>query len=273
MSNPRPVALVTGSSRGIGKALAIMLAKKGYDLVICGKTTQPHPKLQGSLPETESELHALGATVLSCSVDIRMEDQIQSMFQQIEEKFGRLDVLINNASAIDLSPVEKLSAKKYDLMQQVNVRGSFLCAQAAYPLLKHSPQAHVLSLSPPIDLNPKWFNPHLGYTISKYGMSMLVLGLSAAWKADRIAVNALWPATIIKTAAIEFNFPPALLNKARTVDIVADAAAWIVSSNPETCTGNFFVDEDVLRAHGLNDFSAYAVDPTQTLFPDLYLSR
>ncbi len=269
--NSRPVALITGSTRGIGKAIAIKLAQSGYDIVVAGKTRDPHPTLPGTLQQTCQEIEALGAQALAVQVDVRFENQILAMVNDIQERFGRLDCLVNNASAIDLSPSTKMTLKKYDLMNQINVRGSFLCAQHCFPLLKESPCAHILHLSPPIDLNPKWFQNHLAYTLSKYGMSMIVLGLSSEWKSAKIAVNALWPKTIIATAAIEFNMPSTFLKKARKPEIVAEAAAAIVQENPVTCTGNFFIDEDFLRTQGHTHFEDYAVDSTQKLIPDLYL--
>jgi citronellol/citronellal dehydrogenase len=269
--NSRPVALITGSTRGIGKAIALKLAQSGYDIVVAGKTRDPHPTLPGTLEQTCLEIQSLGAQALAVQVDIRFEDQIVAMVSQIQERFGRLDCLVNNASAIDLSPTTKMTLKKYDLIHQINVRGSFLCAQHCFPLLKESPIAHILNLSPPIDLNPKWFQNHLAYTMSKYGMSMIVIGLSAEWRNAKIAVNALWPKTIIATAAIEFHMPAAFLKQARKPEIVAEAAAAIVQQNPTSCSGNFFIDEDFLRTQGHANFADYAVDPTQKLIPDLYL--
>ena len=269
--NNRPVALITGSTRGIGKAIALKLAANGYDIVVAGKTAEPHPTLPGTLSQTCLEVEALGAKALAVQVDVRSEEQIIAMMAAIKSSYGRLDCLVNNASAIDLSSTAKMTLKKYDLMHQINVRGSFLCAQHGFELLKQSSCAHVLHLSPPIDLNPKWFKNHLAYTMSKYGMSMIVLGLSAEWKSANIAVNALWPKTIIATAAIEFNMPVQFLQQARKPDIVADAAIEILKRDPKGCTGNFFIDEDFLRTLGHTDFQAYAIDPTQPLMPDLYI--
>jgi citronellol/citronellal dehydrogenase len=267
----RPVALITGATRGIGKAIALKLAANGYDIVVAGKTLNPHPSLPGTLSQTCQEIEALGAQALAVQVDVRFEEQIVAMMASIKNHFGRLDCLVNNASAIDLGSTEKMTLKKYDLMHQINVRGSFLCAQHSFELLKQSPRAHVLHLSPPIDLDPKWFKNHLAYTLSKYGMSMIVLGLSAEWSDANIAVNALWPKTIIATAAIAVNMPESFLKQARNPEIVAEAAMEILKCDPKKWSGKFFIDEDFLRTLGHTNFETYAIDPTQPLIPDLYL--
>jgi citronellol/citronellal dehydrogenase len=263
-------ACVTGASRGIGAQIAQSLAQKGYHVAIIAKTKDPHPKLKGTLDETASKIEEHGVKALAIQADLRDPDQVTAAFDQITEKFGRLDILVNNASAISLTPTDKTSAKKFDLMQQVNGRATFLCSQAAFPLMKEN-GGHILMMSPPLSMEPKWFAPHLAYTISKYTMSMCVLGLSAEWRKYNIAVNALWPQTLIATAAIEFNFPPELMKKSRHAQIVSDALCSIVEKDPQTATGLFYTDEQVLREAGIEDFSHYAVDSESELMTDLYL--
>lgn len=268
----RPVAFITGGSRGIGKAIALKLAQQGYNIAIAAKTTEPHPKLEGTIYSAAAELEAFGVKALPLQVDIRNEEQIQAAVAKTVETFGRIDVLINNASAINLSNSETIDPKRFDLMQGINVRGTFFTCQACIPQLKAAPNPHILNLSPPLNLNPKWFGQHLAYSMSKYGMSMIVLGLAAELKKYNIGVNALWPRTTIATAAVQNLLGgDVLMKKSRTPVIVADAAYAILKKPAAECTGNFFIDEDVLRETGITDFADYAVDPSQSLMRDLFV--
>lgn len=265
-------ALITGGSRGIGKAIALRLAKEGVNIAIAAKTAEAHPKLEGTIYSVAKEIEALGVQALPLQVDIREEGLIQSAVDETVKTFGGIDILINNASAINLSPTEQLESKRFDLMHGINVRGTFLMCKYCIPYLKQSSNAHILNLSPPLDLNPKWFGSHLAYTISKYSMSMIVLGLAEELKPYKIAANALWPKTTIATAAVQNLLGgDALMKKSRSPEIVADAACIILSKPSIDCTGNFFIDEDVLREQGITDFTNYAVDPSQKLMPDLFL--
>ena len=268
----QPVAFITGGSRGIGKAIALRLAREGYNIAIAAKTAEPHPKLEGTIYTAAAEIEASGAKALPLQVDIRDEAQIQNAIAKTMETFGRIDVLINNASAINLSPTERIEPKRFDLMHGINVRGTFFTCQACIPHLKNAPNPHILNLSPPLNLNPKWFGQHLAYTMSKYGMSMIVLGLAGELKKYNIGVNALWPRTTIATAAVQNLLGgDVIVQKSRTPEIVADAAYEILKKSSTECTGNFFFDEDVLREEGVTDFSKYAVNPQQKLMPDIFI--
>jgi citronellol/citronellal dehydrogenase len=265
-------AFITGGSRGIGKAIALSLAKAGYNIVIAAKTAEAHPKLEGTIYTAAEEIEKLGVKVLPLQVDIRSEENVIDAVEKVKNTFGKIDVLVNNASAIDLSPTEHLSMKKFDLIHSINIRGTFMVSKYCIPLLKESENAHILTLSPPLNLDPKWFGKHLGYTLSKYGMSMTVLGLAEELKPYNIAVNALWPQTTIATAAVQNLLGgDALMQCSRTPDIMGDAAMEIFKKDSKTCTGNFFIDEDVLKAAGVTDFTHYAVNPKMTLFTDLFL--
>jgi citronellol/citronellal dehydrogenase len=265
-------ALITGGSRGIGKAIAERLAKEGCHIAIAAKTAEPHPKLQGTIYTAAKEIEDLGVKCLPLQCDIRYEDQIEAAVSETVKTFGGIDILINNASAISLTPTEHTEAKRFDLMHGIQVRGTFFMCKACIPYLKGSANAHILNLSPPLNLNPKWFAQHLAYTISKYGMSMIVLGLSEELKKNNIAVNALWPRTTIATAAVQNLLGgDALMKMSRTPEIVADAAFTILSKPSAECTGNFFIDEEVLGKEGITDFSKYAMDETQGLMRDIFL--
>ena len=264
--------LITGGSRGIGKAIAMRLAKEGANVAIVGKTTEPHPKLEGTIFTAAAEIYAGLGKILPLQGDIRYEDQINQFVEATAEAFGGIDVLINNASAINLSSTEQLEPKRYDLMHGINVRGTIFVSRACIPYLKKSSNAHILNLSPPLNMKPEWFSKHLGYTMSKYGMSMIVLGLAEELKPHRIAVNALWPMTTIATAAVQNLLGgDYLIQRSRKPNIVADAAALILSRDASECSGNFFIDEAVLKEAGITDFSQYAVDPEQKLMKDLFL--
>lgn len=265
--------LITGGSRGIGKAIAMRLAADGADIAIVGKTAEPHPKLEGTIYTAAEEIAKAGAgNVLPIQGDIRFEDSIEQIVKATLEKFGGLDILINNASAISLSDTEQTEPKRWDLMHDINVRGTFFMSKACLPLLKKSSNAHILNLSPPLQLNPEWFGRYLAYSISKFGMSMIVLGLAEELKPHRIGVNALWPQTTIATAAIKNVVGgDILMQRSRKPEIVADAAYYILQRPSTECTGNFFIDEDILVQQGVTDFTPYAVNPAQKLMKDLFL--
>ena len=265
-------AFITGGSRGIGKAIAERLAKEGCNIAIAAKTAEPHPKLEGTIYTAAKDIEALGVQCLPLQCDIRYEDQIQSAVEETIKQFGRIDILVNNASAISLTPTEHTDPKRFDLMMDIEIRGTFFMCKTCIPYLRKSDNAHILNLSPPLNLNPQWFSQHLAYTISKYGMSMIVLGLAEELKKDKIAVNALWPKTTIATAAVQNLLGgDTLMKMSRTPEIVADAAYAILSKPSAECTGNFFIDEDVLAKEGETDFLKYAVDVSQKLMTDIFL--
>ena len=267
---------VTGSSRGIGREIALRCARDGANLVISGKTVAAHAKLPGTILTVADEVKQAGGTALAIQLDVRDEQAIQNAVAEAVEKFGGIDVLVNNASAISMTPTLETTPKRLDLMWDVNMRATFLASQACIPYLKLAESPHILTLSPPLNMDAKWFAPHLAYTISKYGMSLCTLGMAREFAADGktakgIGVNCLWPRTTIATAAIEFNFPEAVMRASRKPAIMADAAYAILTRDSNTCSGNFFIDEDVLREAGVNDFEQYAVSPGTPLFTDLFL--
>jgi citronellol/citronellal dehydrogenase len=265
--------LITGGSRGIGKAIALKLAREGANVAIAAKTAEAHPKLDGTIHTAAAEIDAAGGRGLALQADIRFEEQIEAAVKKTAETFGGIDILVNNASAINLMPTEQLEAKRFDLMHSINVRGTLLVSKACIPYLKKSENPHILNLSPPLDLDPRWFGPHLAYTLSKYGMSMIVLGLAAELKPYGIAANALWPRTTIATAAVQNLLGgDYLIQRSRTPEIVADAAYAIFSKRAEECSGNFFIDEEVLQQEGITDFSKYAVNPGNELQKDLFIA-
>jgi citronellol/citronellal dehydrogenase len=263
--------LVTGATRGIGREIALQCARAGANVVITGKTVETHAKLPGTIYTVAEEVHQAGGRALALRLDVREEQSIAAVVAQAAEHFGGVDALVNNASAISLTKTMTTAAKKLDLMWGVNMRATFLMSQACIPHLKKSPNPHILILSPPLNLDAKWFAPHLAYTISKYGMSLCTLGMSREFAEDGIAVNSLWPATTIATAAIEFNFPPPMLVASRNPAIVADAAYAILCRDSRSCSGNFFIDEAVLREEGVIDFERYAYVPGNALYRDLFL--
>jgi len=265
-------ALITGGSRGIGKAIALRLAKEGANIAIAAKTAEPHPKLEGTIYSAALEIEKLGVKALPLQCDIRYEEQIEAAVKKTIETFGGIDILVNNASAINLTTTEQTEPKRFDLMHGIQVRGTFFMCKACIPFLKKSSNAHILNLSPPLNLNPKWFAQHLAYTMSKYGMSMIILGLAEELKKDKIAANALWPKTTIATAAVQNLLGgDFLMQMSRTPEIVAEAAYYILSKPSSECTGNFFIDEDVLRKEGITDMAKYAVNPQQELMNDIFL--
>jgi citronellol/citronellal dehydrogenase len=264
--------LITGGSRGIGKAIALRLAKEGANIAIAAKTTEPHPKLEGTIFTAAEEIKKHGVKVLPLQCDIRNEEQIEKAVNKTVEAFGGIDILINNASAISLTPTEQTEPKRFDLMMDIEIRGTFFMCRSCIPHLKKSTNAHILNLSPPINLNAKWFAQHLAYTIAKYGMSMIVLGLAEELKQHKIAANALWPKTTIATAAVQNLLGgDFLMQMSRTPEIVADAAYHILKRPSKECTGTFFIDEDVLKQEGINDLEKYAVNPKQELMRDIFL--
>ena len=265
--------LITGGSRGIGKAIAIRLFKEGANIVIASKTVESNPKVPGTIYTAAEEISKEGSgKVFPLQCDIRFEDQIKTVVEATVKEFGGIDILINNASAINLSGTEQMEPKRYDLIQDINVRGTFFMSKACIPYLKKSTNAHILNLSPPISLDRKWFGNHLAYTMSKFGMSMVVMGLSEELKQFHIAANALWPQTTIATAAVKNLLGgDFLMQRSRTPEIVAEAAFYILQKPSDKCTGNFFIDEEVLKSEGINDFGKYAVNPEQKLMTDLFL--
>lgn len=272
MNNLRDqVIFITGSSRGIGREIALRCARDGAKVVITGKTAEPHAKLPGTIHTVAAEVEQAGGQALAIQMDVRDELAIQAAVAQTVSYFGGIDVLVNNASAINLTSTLQTPARRLDLMWDVNMRATFLAAQACIPHLKLSKNPHILTLSPPLNMHAKWFAPHLAYTLSKYGMSMCSLGLAQEFAAEGIAVNCLWPRTTIATAAIEFNFPEAIMRASRKPAIMADAAYAILTRASRAATGQFYIDEDVLRAVGVSDFEQYAVAPSTPLFKDLFL--
>ena len=260
---------ITGGSRGIGLAIAVKAAQDGAKVAIAAKTSDPHPKLPGTIFTAAEEINQAGGEALPIQCDIRDEEQISSAIEKTVMQFGGLDILINNASAINLTPTLATPAKRFDLMFDVNVRGTFLTSQAAIPHLKESAKAgrnpHILTLSPPLSMKAKWFKNHVAYTMAKYGMSMCVLGMSEEFRRDEIAVNALWPRTAIDTAALQM-IPGIETAACRKPEILADAAYEILNRPSKDCTGNFFVDDEVLASIGITDLDKYAVVPGTTDF-------
>jgi len=261
---------VTGASRGIGLAIALRAARDGANVVIVAKTERPHPRLPGTIHTAAAEIEAAGGKALPLAVDIRFEDQVYRAVEDAVGHFGGIDILVNNASAISLTGTLQTPMKRYDLMMAVNVRGTFVCSQACLPHLTRAANPHILTLSPSLDMRAKWFAPHVAYTMAKYGMSMCVLGMAEEFREAGIAVNALWPRTIIATAALQV-IPGAEPEHGRTPAIVADAAWHILTRKSRTTTGNFFVDDEVLAAAGITDLSSYAVAKGKPLRSDLFV--
>ena len=261
---------ITGASRGIGLAIALRAARDGANIVIAAKSAVPNPKLPGTIHTAAAEIEAAGGKALALQVDIREEAEVVAAAASAAERFGGIDIVVNNASAIWLAGTADTPMKRYDLMHQVNSRGTFLVTRSCLPYLKQANNPHVLMLSPPPNLDPKWFAPHTAYTIAKYGMSLCVLGMSAEFAGLGIAVNALWPRTVIATAAIGMS-EGVRVEHCRKPDIVADAAHAILTRPAREYTGHFAIDDEVLRATGITDFDHYAVEPGAALLPDLFL--
>ncbi len=262
---------ITGSTRGIGREIALKCAADGANIIITGKTSKPHPSLEGTLDSVAQEVIDAGGQALPLQLDVRDEKAIQQTIEQAAKHFGGLDILVNNASAISLSNTLNTPMKRFDLMMGVNARATFACSQAAIPFLKQADNPHILNLAPPLKMESKWFKDFVAYTYSKFGMSVCTLGMSAELKEDGIAVNSLWPKTTIDTAAVRVHFPPEIIQASRTPAIVADAAYSILTSSSQEVTGNFFIDEDVLRESGITDFTHYSVNPSVEPFCDLYV--
>ncbi len=259
---------ITGASRGIGLAIALRAARDGANIVVAAKTSQPHPTLPGTIYTAAAEIEAAGGHALPLIVDIRFEEQVERAVTEAVRRFGGIDILVNNASAINLTSTLDTPIKRFDLMMSVNTRGTFLTSQLCLPHLLKAENPHILMLSPPLSLQPKWFAPHVAYTIAKYGMSMCVLGMAEEFRSSRVAVNALWPRTVIATAALQL-LPGIDVAQTRQPAIVADAAWHVVTGG--FVSGHFFIDEDVLRAHGVTDFATYATHPGAPLLPDFFL--
>ncbi len=261
---------ITGASRGIGLAIALRAARDGANIVVAAKTTTPNPKLPGTIYSAAEEIEAAGGKALALEVDIRSEEQVSEAVEKAVARFGGIDILVNNASAISLTGTAETSLKRFDLMVGVNLRGTFVCSQACLPHLMKAENPHILTLSPPLNMKAKWFQRHVAYTIAKYGMSMCVLGMAEEFRPLGIGVNALWPRTIIATAALQV-IPGAHAERGRTPEIVADAARYILTQDSRATTGNFFIDEEVLTQAGVTDLSGYAMTPGETLQKDLFL--
>jgi len=265
-------AFITGASRGIGKSIAEKLAKDGANIVIAAKTVTPHPKLPGTIYTAAEELEKAGAKCLPCIVDVRDEAQVQEAVDTAVKKFGGIDILINNASAISLTGTLETPMKRYDLMNGINARGTYLVSKLCLPYLKVGKNPHILNIAPPLNMNAKWFRNHVAYTMAKYGMSMCVLGMAEEFHGDNIAVNALWPKTAIWTAAMGMLGGPDVAAQCRKPEIMADAAYVMLTRDSRSYTGNFAIDETVLREVGITDFDAYAEKPGSTSFmPDYFL--
>ncbi|WP_063059321.1 SDR family oxidoreductase [Nocardia sienata] len=269
--------IMSGGSRGIGLEIAKRAAADGANITLIAKTDQPHPRLPGTIHTAAAELEEAGATVLPFVGDVRIDASVAEAVRLTTERFGGIDIVVNNASAIDLSPTDSLTMKKYDLMQDINCRGSFLLSKLCIPALRDSAAAgrnpHILTLSPPLNLDPKWAGSSLGYTIAKYGMSLTTLGLAEELKSDGIGVNSLWPRTTIATAAVRNLLGgEEMVRTSRTPDIYADAAYLVLTSPATATTGNFFIDDEVLAAHGITDLDRYRVTPgDEPLTTDLFL--
>jgi len=261
---------ITGGSRGMGLAIAVRAAQDGANVVIAAKTADPHPKLPGTIYSAAKDIEAAGGKALPIQCDIRDETQIVKAVDETVERFGGIDILVNNASAISLTSTAETPMKRFDLMFGINVRGTFASTQACLPHLKKAANPHVLTLASPLNMKAHWFKNHVAYTMAKYGMSMCVLGHSEEFRDIGIAVNGLWPRTLIATAALQM-IPGVDLGRGRKPEIMADAAHWVLTQPARACTGNFFIDEDVLRKAGVADFDKYAVDPKKKLSPDIFL--
>lgn len=263
---------ITGASRGIGKAIALRAAQDGANIILAAKTAEPHPRLPGTIYTAAEEIEAAGGKALPCVVDVRSEEAVQAAIDKGVEAFGGIDVCVNNASAISLTGTLHTPMKRYDLMHHVNTRGTFLCSKLCLPHLLNAKNPHILNLSPPLNMDAHWFGNHVAYTMAKYGMSMCVLGMAEEFKDQGVGVNALWPRTAIDTAAVRNVLGgEEMANASRKVDIMADAAHVILTRPSRECTGNFFIDDEVLAEAGVTDFERYAVKPGTPLAPDFFI--
>ncbi|MBS0275608.1 MAG: NAD(P)-dependent oxidoreductase [Proteobacteria bacterium] len=272
MSLKGKTLFISGASRGIGLAIAVRAARDGANVAVAAKTAEPHPKLPGTIYTAAEEIEKAGGTAMPIVCDIRFEEQVQAAVDQAAAKFGGIDILVNNASAISLTGTLQTDMKRYDLMNGINARGTYLVSRTCIPYLKKADNPHVLNLSPPLDMNPKWFAGHTAYSMAKYGMSMCVLGMAAEFKDDGIAFNALWPRTGIATAAIRNALAgDEGMKHCRTADILADAAHIVFEKKARDFTGNFLIDDTFLAENGVTDFDKYRVDPTKDLMPDFFV--
>ena len=263
---------LSGGSRGIGLAIAIRAAKDGANVIIAAKTAEPHPKLPGTIYTAADEIRAAGGEALAVVCDIRSEEQVEAAVRIGVEKFGGIDICVNNASAISLEPTTRITMRRFDLMQQVNTRGTFLVSKTCVPHLEKSDNPHILNMSPPLNMDEKWFAPHVAYSIAKYGMSLCVLGMAGEFREKGIAVNALWPRTTIATAAVQNLLGgDEIVRRSRKPEILADAAHIILSKPAREFTGNFCIDDEILESAGITDLAGYAVDPSAMLVPDFFV--
>lgn len=272
MSLSGKTLFITGASRGIGLAIGLRAARDGANVAIAAKTAEPHPKLEGTIYTAAEEIEKAGGKALPLIVDVRDEDAVQAALAKTAETFGGIDILVNNASAIQLTPLQMTDMKRFDLMHQINTRGTMMCSKHAIPYLEKADNPHIMMLSPPLDMNPKWFSGHVPYSIAKYGMSLVVLGLAGELRAKKIAVNALWPRTTIATAAVKNLLGgDAMIQASRTPDILADAAHMVFEQKSSEFTGNFLIDDTFMSEHGVTDFDKYRVDQSVGLMPDFFV--
>jgi citronellol/citronellal dehydrogenase len=263
---------ITGASRGIGKAIGLRAAADGANVVVAAKTAEPHPKLEGTAHTAAAEFEKAGGKGLACITDIRYEEQVQAAVDETVKKFGGIDILVNNASAISLTGTLETPMKRYDLMHGINIRGTYLTSKVCLPHLLKAANPHILNISPPLSMEPRWFAHHVAYTMAKFGMSMCVLGMAEEFKEQGVAVNALWPETCIATAAVRNLLGgDEMIRRSRKPEIMADAAYTILTRNSRECTGNFYIDTRVLREAGVTNFDHYAVEPGQDLIPDFFV--
>ena len=263
---------ITGASRGIGKAIALRAARDGANIVVASKTAEPHPRLPGTIFTAAEEIEKAGGKALPIVVDVRHEDNVETAVAQAAQHFGGIDICVNNASAIFLAGTQQTPMKRFDLMHQVNVRGTYVTSRACIPYLKKAENPHILNLSPPLNFEERWFAPHVAYSMAKYGMSLCVLGMAGEFRRDGIGVNALWPKTTIATAAIKNLLGgEEMVRSSRTPEIMGDAAHAVLKRSAKETTGQYFIDEEVLRADGITDFDQYAVEPGVPLTPDFFV--
>jgi citronellol/citronellal dehydrogenase len=271
MSLKGKTLFITGASRGIGLAIALRAAREGANIVIAAKTAEPHPKLPGTIHMAAEAIEGAGGRALPLAVDVRDEQAVKGAVAAAVAAFGRLDIVVNNASAISLTPTAQTEMSRFDLMHQVNTRGTFMVSKYAIPHLAKAENPHILMLAPPLDMNEKWFAPHLAYSLAKFGMSLCVLGLAGELRPQGIAVNALWPRTVIATSAVQMLGGDALVQASRTPDIVADAACLVFDKPARSFTGNFLIDDTFLAGEGVTDFERYRVNPSVPVMPDLFV--
>lgn len=272
MSLKGKTLFITGASRGIGKAIALRAAADGANIAVAAKTAEPHPKLEGTIFTAAREIEAAGGKALPLVVDVRDEESVKTAMDKTAAAFGGIDILVNNASAIQLTPLSQTDMKRFDLMHQINTRGTLMCSKYAIAYLERSENPHILMLSPPLDMKEKWFAPFTPYAIAKFGMSLVVLGLAGELREKGIAVNALWPRTTIATAAVKNIIGgDAMIRASRTPEILADAAWEIFNSPAREFSGNFLIDDTFLTERGVTDFDRYRVDPTKALTPDFFV--